>query len=508
MQKITINQGRAFAWTVVVLAFALRFLLLRWKLAHFDEGINGWFVQKMWREGFFRYDPSNFHGPLHFYLMQLAEVLGGHGVVAMRAMTGLVSLAGLWVLWRLREFFSGGAWVAAFVCAVSPAMVFYSRYAIHESLFILGQLTFFFGFCRWRAGQVVSGRRWIVAGLVILLTTKETFVLFLAAWMGACLIAQGGNLLKQNWVQLRRRLRDELVDGWQEWLLGVVAIAVLFSGGMQFPEGILDFFRAFMFWTKTGVSSSGHEKPVWYWLRLMWIYEWPILIGLMLLPVVWQARTYLARWLVAFALLHLLLYSLIPYKTPWLVLNMIWPLALALGLALNLRKRLRWWLGWGLSLAVSLVICLRLNFVRYTESDEPYVYVQSKQDLNALVDALNARAEQHPEDWNMLIQVLVKDPWPLPYVLSPFTRVEYLGAIEMPTAQNLRGPASVTKPLGSPDVVILDAAEADKFEKVRTQAYYRQTFQLRDAYAAGFVYYSAEKFSHLVNGVLLLAPSN
>ncbi len=71
-------------------------------------------------------------------------------------------------------------WAAA-LTAVSPAMVFYSRYYIHEMLLVFfTALTFF---CFWRYAN--SGRAaWAVAGgigLGLMCATKETFVFALAA---------------------------------------------------------------------------------------------------------------------------------------------------------------------------------------------------------------------------------------------------------------------------------------------------------------------------------------
>src|SRR5437773_9335993 len=54
-------------WLILGLAIFLRFLLLGIKPPHFDEGINGWFVDQVVKTGFYKYDPTNYHGPLHFY---------------------------------------------------------------------------------------------------------------------------------------------------------------------------------------------------------------------------------------------------------------------------------------------------------------------------------------------------------------------------------------------------------------------------------------------------------
>ena len=58
-------------WLILALAAFLRFFLLGIKPPHFDEGINGWFVDQVMKNGFYRYDPTNYHGPLHFYVLVL-----------------------------------------------------------------------------------------------------------------------------------------------------------------------------------------------------------------------------------------------------------------------------------------------------------------------------------------------------------------------------------------------------------------------------------------------------
>src|SRR6266446_7413152 len=71
-------------WLIVAFGALLRFLLLSIKPPHFDEGINGWFVDQMRGTGFYRYDPTNYHGPLHFYILFLAQSLFGRHIWALR----------------------------------------------------------------------------------------------------------------------------------------------------------------------------------------------------------------------------------------------------------------------------------------------------------------------------------------------------------------------------------------------------------------------------------------
>src|SRR5205823_11898320 len=84
-------------WAILGLAVFLRFFLLGIKPPHFDEGINGWFVDQVMHNGFYRYDSTNYHGPLHFYVLLLFESLFGRNLWALRLPVVLVSIACVWL---------------------------------------------------------------------------------------------------------------------------------------------------------------------------------------------------------------------------------------------------------------------------------------------------------------------------------------------------------------------------------------------------------------------------
>src|SRR5205823_10786927 len=85
-------------WAILGLAVFLRFLLLGMKPPHFDEGINGWFIDQVVKNGFYRYDPTNYHGPLHFYVLLLFECLFGRNLWALRLPVVLVSILCVWMI--------------------------------------------------------------------------------------------------------------------------------------------------------------------------------------------------------------------------------------------------------------------------------------------------------------------------------------------------------------------------------------------------------------------------
>ena len=107
------------------MARLLRFLFLGIKPPHFDEGINGWFVDQVVKNGFYNYDPTNYHGPLHFYILLLSQTLFGRNVWALRLPVVCASIAAIYVTLKYEPFLGRTvSRIAAFAMAVSPGFVF------------------------------------------------------------------------------------------------------------------------------------------------------------------------------------------------------------------------------------------------------------------------------------------------------------------------------------------------------------------------------------------------
>ena len=137
---------------ILLLAFLFgRFYDLGIRPPHHDEAVNGWFVDGVFRNGYYQYDPKNYHGPLYFYFLALAELIFGRSVEALRTVTVFFGglLSALPFFYR-RWIGVRAAWIAAFALAVSPAVVFYSRYAIHEIPFAFFTGLFFYFWLRAR----------------------------------------------------------------------------------------------------------------------------------------------------------------------------------------------------------------------------------------------------------------------------------------------------------------------------------------------------------------------
>src|SRR5213075_2319994 len=141
-------------WSILGLAAALRVLFLGIKPPHFDEGINGWFVDQMVKDGFYRYDPTNYHGPLHFYVLFVSETIFGRNIYALRLPVVCLSIICVWLMLKFEPFVGRNiSRLAAVAMAISPGFVFYGRYSIHEIWLQLFTMLFILGLIGlWRRG--------------------------------------------------------------------------------------------------------------------------------------------------------------------------------------------------------------------------------------------------------------------------------------------------------------------------------------------------------------------
>ena len=175
---------------ILILSALIRLWALDIKPPHFDEGINGWFVDQMRSAGFYRYDPENYHGPLYFYILFVFLSLLGRNLWALRLPAVLASIASVWMALRFDRFLGrGAAVIGALALAVSPAAIFYGRYAIHESWMVLSLMITAWGILAvWREGT----KRGLIAaslGFTLMLLLKETAMIHIG-----CFLIAGGVL--------------------------------------------------------------------------------------------------------------------------------------------------------------------------------------------------------------------------------------------------------------------------------------------------------------------------
>ncbi|HYE65810.1 MAG TPA: flippase activity-associated protein Agl23, partial [Pyrinomonadaceae bacterium] len=473
VEEVSASEDSSNAWQVayvlvLIVALILRVYDLDLVPLHHDEGVNGFFLTRLFREGIYQYDPANYHGPTLYYLSLLTAFLFGLTTFAVRLVPALFGVATVWLILLLRRNIGDlGALVAAALVAVSPGAVYMSRYYIHESLFVFFTLGLVIAALRYYEEAKPVYLLLASASTALLFATKETAVISVAVLIIAAITTviyvRLRRTLDRKGLKEGRRARSktpvrkstgqetrqalERFGGPKHVILlslGTVAlfifVSVLFySSFFTHSKGVSDALETFKFWTKTGKTAHVH---VWYtYLSWLWQEESPMLIlgALGACLVLWRADNPLALFYAQWAFGLLAAYSLVPYKTPWLTLNFIIPLAITGGYAVDVIYK---WLegtrerALVLTLAVAAVCVsgyqmMVLNFYHYDDDKYPYVYAHTRREFLQLVDEINHLTTRAGTGAQTKISVTSPDYWPLPWYLRDHKAVGYHGQISV-----------------------------------------------------------------------------
>lgn len=478
-------------WLILALAAFLRFFLLGIKPAHFDEGINGWFVDQMTKSGFYNYDPTNYHGPLHFYVLFLAQTLFGRNVWALRLPVVLASIWCVWLTLRFEPFVGRNvSRLAALAMAVSPAFVFYGRYTIHEVWLLLFSMLFILGALgMWRFGT--SKYLWCaVMGLAGMILTKETYIIHLGCAGIAAVVAGVSHKIMPAKGTARAEQVWTYVDLAIVLSAGLAAIVFFYSGTFMDWNGLKGLYETFSAWFKTGHAGNGHEKPWYYWLMLIGRYETAIAAALIGCVFCQFFKDIAMRYLAIYGVGTLMAYSIVNYKTPWCIISIVWPLLFIFGLLPFLipdRLRRIGMIVAAVLLTVSLVQSIRLNYFHCTTDTEPYVYVQTYNDIYKLTDPLLELAERNPTYYQLVGHMIRQSAYPLPWILGDFTKIGYYEKEHLPT------------PIDA-DFLVVQEDKIQTVEATLQGIYYTMPFTIRPYQDTSKLYLSAKVFKNFFQG--------
>jgi len=173
-----------------------------------------------------------------------------------------------------------------------------------------------------------------------------------------------------------------------------VVLSVFFSSFFSYGDGIGRFFQAFEMWAHQGTVGSKHTKPFGYYLKVLFQVEKPILfLGVLgMILALWKRRP--AELFTAFyAIGAFLAFSLIPYKTPWCVQNIMLPLIILSGIFMkNLFEltssfilRCAYVPAFLIVLFYSLSLSADVNYISYDDDSYEIVYVQTVRSAKELV---------------------------------------------------------------------------------------------------------------------------
>jgi len=485
---------------ILILAFVLRFAFLDLKLFHHDEAIHGWFSYDLLTKGAWSYDPS-YHGPfLYFVTAGMFAVFGASDLVGriLPAFFGFLLIPLAWCVYRLGYLDRTQTLIAALLIAISPDMVYFSRFLRHD-IFMLA-FTFM-----------------LVVAILAYFERKQTRYAILGAIatagalcckeeMPIILIIIASFFIISIW-----RKRFVLPHQWKTDLaLCIVLIAaimaVLYTGfgghpdtltGQNFNITTSGWYEAIEHW-----SAMHNEQrlggPWFYYIPLYLLYELPIFILAMIALVQFLvpfsqlaiARKKMANWIrnrtfslttedlasisirqiatgtrvvpdkrdefirfcIWWMLLTMAFYAWVGEKVPWLIIPQLLPMIFVATYRLT-----RWKVGFALIGTIFLIVVTwHVAFVP-ADINEPIVQVQNSEDLRVVMDLMD-----HADG----IVLASENYWPLPWYYrgDRWNRITFYGKkIELPDLVST-----------NPDMIILH--DTDSYDTI--DGYTKTTYKL------------------------------
>lgn len=390
---LVLGRREKIAWGLLI---AAALLLRLWNLGgmvpHHDESIHAHFAYSLLTQGEYQYDPT-YHGPLLFYLTAGLFALFGVSDFTARLYPALAgtALVALPLLLR-RRLGPRVAWFGGLLLAISPVILYYSRFARNDvpvALFNAAALTAFL-LVRRRGWRMVP---WIGVAAALHAISKETFYVTLPLVTVAAVA-----------VGFRRNFWDSLIRA-IEWLRRYerpVATAVFwfviisitsYTFVFIHPEDALFPVKAIKYWY--GQHTMERVGGPWsYHFPRLALYEFLVIVP----ALVWAVRRRkrlreVELFCLVWGVASLAMYAYLGEKVPWLIVHQVLPFVplAAMQLARTFSTHGRWW-SRGLAaagLAGTLWSSLASSYLYPTmttadEHGELIVYVQTAPEMGVL----------------------------------------------------------------------------------------------------------------------------
>ncbi len=459
-----------------IAAITLRLPRLEQRPMHTDEAVHAIKFGKLLEEGSYTYNPIEFHGPTLNYLTLIPAWLSGNkklidaSELTLRIVPVFFGvLLVLLLLLMVDGLGPSGAVYAAILTAISPAMVFYSRYYIQEMLlvcFTFGAIT-----CGYRYTQSKSVIWALLTGMSLGLmhATKETSIIafgsmFLAVLLTRCVRRQKTEDRRQE-TEVRRQKFCRLSSvirhrGFWHLLVGLATGAMIsalfYSSFLTNPNGILDSFRTYSTYFDRATANSLHFHRWYYYLKMLiysryaagplWSEALIVILAVVGFVVAVREKILtnvnynLLRFIAFYTLIMTVIYSAIRHKTPWCMLGFQHGMILlaavgAVALVKLVPKFLPRLIIVLLLFAASIHLtwqAYQANYKYYADPRNPYVYAHTTTDVFPMVQRVEEIAQVHEDGNAMEIHFICPDEhdyWPFPWYLRSFSNIGYWNTV-------------------------------------------------------------------------------
>ena len=419
---------------VALLALVIRLPQLGVRPMHTDEAVNAYLVGQSLAGETFRYDPQDRHGPLLNLVAKPIAQLGGAKnfselTETQLRLTPVIIGSAMILLFGAAVEMLGfiPCLVAALLFAFAPLPVYFSRYFIHETLFVAA--TFGLILTGWWSVEKKSVGFAALGGMcaALMLAGKETAVIHFFALSLAALAGWWAN--RQN-PEAKKTVGSAAKIIFIAGAVFVVATILLFTAFGQNGSALTDLLHAMpRFAARAG--GEGHAKPFGYYFQILdplFIYFLVAVAGVFAaLSDGVNGTRKISLPLLVYAVLTTGIYSVIPYKQPWLALNLWLPIALLCGLGVEgIWRQINNATGrWIFGVAAAALLVSMLQQTKVFVFDKPvdeknlFAYAHTSEDvlglpgkISELAAAKNLTAPR--------IAVVAADAWPLPWYLRKF----------------------------------------------------------------------------------------
>lgn len=432
----------------VFIASLIRFWDLDLRPFHSDEGVNSFFLLNLFNRNYYHYDPANYHGPFLYYIGLIPFYIFGLTDFAFRFMPALFGIMVVALLYPFRRSFGKmGLLTAGLLIALSPAISFFSRDTIHEIYLVFFSLAVVVSFFLYSETRKSRYLYFAAASLAFVITIKETYILTFAVYALSLTIAYCYEMVFLSKGAKFQYLKDVFttfaVDCRKKKYAIGISVGIFFlinflfySSFLTYYGGIKGILTTLKICTKTGTHSGGHAKPFFYYFKLLYKFELPMLVlGIAGFYYSFRRGNKFPVFVAAWAIIIYVVYSFIPYKTPWLILNILLPLSIMGGIFMNnlfriIEKR------WHYAIFYPIYVCIfgfscyqsiMLNFKNYDDERYELVYVQTKRDIYNLLDRLESLSNKCGK--NMTINIVSREYWPLPWYLREYKNAKFWGNV-------------------------------------------------------------------------------
>jgi uncharacterized protein (TIGR03663 family) len=449
---------------IFIIALFVRFWHLDLKLLHHDEAIHAWFSYELLTRGAWVYDPS-YHGPFLYYVTAgMFSLFGDSDLVArlLPALFGTLLIPLVYCIYRIGYIDKNQTLLAALLLALSPEMVYFSRFLRHDifmlffTLLLLVAILYYFEYGQTRYAIIAA----IATGGALCCKEEMPVILLIFASFFVYAVYRGKFTLPHDW-------KYDLILGAFIVLMIMSALYSAFGAhidtlvGQNFALNTTGWYKAVEHW----IAMHNQQRlggPLYFYVPFYLLYEVPIfilaiigtlqLLGKELNPSLFIRRlknrikyfrsgvptAELAaislsqlknqnavhpksdeffRFCVYWMILVMVFYAFVGEKVPWLIIPQLLPMCFVAVYKLNWQK-----------MVFAIVGCLFLAVMTWhvafipADINEPIVQVQNSEDLREVMQLIDA--SDH-------VVVASKNYWPLPWYYrgERWNKIKFYGDI-------------------------------------------------------------------------------